>query len=82
MLFFHRYYHANFLRIAYYHRYQYPGLVSFLVYHLTNFEIDTNIRYSSTCISICIDSKIRFQEDRSLPLRHYKHLYQYKYQYQ
>ncbi|PTD03721.1 hypothetical protein FCULG_00001609 [Fusarium culmorum] len=72
-------YYANFLlRLAYYNRYHHPGLVSFLVYHLTNFEIDANIHYSC----ICIDSKIRFQEDRPLSFRHYKHLYQYKYQYQ
>ncbi|KAF5244506.1 hypothetical protein FAUST_2326 [Fusarium austroamericanum] len=72
-------YYANFLlRLAYYNRYYHPGLVSFLVYHLANFEIDANIHYSC----ICIDSKIRFQEDRPLSFRHYKHLYQYKYQYQ
>ncbi|KAL3594779.1 hypothetical protein FPOAC2_09096 [Fusarium poae] len=79
VLFFYYNYYANFLLwLAYYNRYHHPGLVSFLVYHLTNFEIDTNIRYSC----ICIDCKIRFQEERPLSICHYKHLYQFKYQYQ
>ncbi|KAH7238317.1 hypothetical protein BKA59DRAFT_403529 [Fusarium tricinctum] len=38
--------YTNILPFAYHHRYQHPGLVSCFVYHLSNSEIDANIRYS------------------------------------
>ncbi|KAF4988808.1 hypothetical protein FGRMN_9543 [Fusarium graminum] len=62
--------YTNILPFAYHHCYHNPGLVSCLVYHFSNSEIDANIRYSRTL------HKVWFQENRSLSLRHHKHLYQ------